>query len=181
MKAYKYYKRSQGIGAIRTVLGLSQEALAMELGISRSLLSKAENKTRSLPTTVMLKLVMLHTRMAGSSETPGPAESKRAAAAHNLQGQDDGPALQLREQMRLDANLLEHRLQLMIAKHNNLVRCLHHVDSILAASEEKGLANAAFLKVHRANLLLKVTKCDPALQVSLQKKIALLRAAAASG
>ena len=56
MKGYRQLKKLQGIGATRLRLGLTQELFALELGMSRSLLSKVENRERSLPLAALAKL-----------------------------------------------------------------------------------------------------------------------------
>lgn len=56
MKASKEFKIMQGIGAVRLRLGLTQKAFALELGISPSLLCRAEKRQRSLPLLALTKL-----------------------------------------------------------------------------------------------------------------------------
>ncbi len=181
MKAYKYYKRMQGIGAVRIVLGLTQEAMAMELGVSRSLLSKAENKTRSLPTAAMIKLAALHARMVELQKTKEndtiPGAAATAAATSELSNM---PVFALIKKMELQAAQLQHDLNVMIHMHGHLVQCLANVEGLLYAPQNQDAGKGlAYLKIHRAIIIRKITRCGPVMQAALRKKIALLRAAAA--
>ncbi len=177
MKAYNYYKKKQGIGAIRMVLGLTQQALASQLGISRGFLSNAENNKRSLPTPAMLKLALLHARITG---TKTPPESGNATPATGTHERSEEPVLELLKKLEQEAARLQHRLQVMICTHAHLVQCLDNVEGLLYAPQNKDAGKGLpYLKIHRSIIIRKITKCSPGMQAVLRKKIALLRAAAA--
>jgi transcriptional regulator with XRE-family HTH domain len=79
MKTFKQYRRIEGIAATRVRLGLSQQEFADQLGISRSLVAKAEGRQRTLPTSTIVKIASLEILLAGANSAkvavqPHPVE-----------------------------------------------------------------------------------------------------------
>ncbi len=64
MKAVKFEKDINGFTGIRKRLGYSQQELAKQLGVGRSLLSMVELGRRSLPVAALQKLAALEKRQA---------------------------------------------------------------------------------------------------------------------
>jgi transcriptional regulator with XRE-family HTH domain len=65
--------RRRELQAARHRLGLSQEALAKALGVTRSAVAKWEGGTLSVPTMVALAVEALERRAAGGSKQRRPA------------------------------------------------------------------------------------------------------------
>ncbi|RYF89828.1 MAG: XRE family transcriptional regulator [Chitinophagaceae bacterium] len=180
MNAFTQYRRMQGLAATRIRLGLSQELFAMQLGISRSLLSKAENKTRTLPTEALLKFSALEMQLQKQALEKQQQGKHRNAAAHSTAQQPDtAPAFDFKKDYTIEASLKEVELQKMIAVYNNSRLRLAHLEMIISDADASVQFLPAFLEIQRFKLLRKLKTCGPAAQVALRHKITLLQAAAA--
>jgi len=66
------------INSVRQQLGISQEYLAILLGVQRTLLEKAEKGLRNLPAPALMKLLQLHEALAKAPKPPAkPVKSLR--------------------------------------------------------------------------------------------------------
>jgi len=175
MKAFKQYKRQQGIGATRIRLGLSQQDFAIQLGVSRSLVSKVENRVRSLPLAALAKLSALETVLAG------------APVHHGMAGKEQGTSEQAAFYLHskgmdycLEIQRLQYRLNGMEAGYQQLCRSLQTIETLLAtdAGKEARLGQG-FLQLQRHSISRKLIKCALPAQAALRQRIALLQAAEA--
>lgn len=174
MIAYKIYKREQGIGAIRMRLGLSQEQFAMQLGVSRSLLSKAEHKKRSLPLAALAKLSALEISMrthALMHTTAQIAQAEQALAQKYLEEKTINYGVEI--------ILLQHELKKMECSYAALGKSLHCLESLIGARHSQELClSAAELHRHYVSLIAKRKRCSLSAQAALRNRIMLLQAGA---
>jgi len=178
MKICRQYKKMQGLGALRMRLGLTQEAFALELGISRSLVSKVENKCRTLPTPALVKLAALEIKLTEAGKTAGPAMLQSMAEEQAMKDQAALRMYCLASNFRKKADRLQHQLQLLESSYGQLRLCLQNVEWLLHSGSVTSGQGQGYLKMHRSILARKLTRCNLPMQVALRQKIALLRAAA---
>jgi transcriptional regulator with XRE-family HTH domain len=176
MKTFKQIRKLEGIAATRIRLGMSQQAFAIELGISRSLLSRVENRQRTLPTATLVKLAVLEMALVTTDKTSGPG--------YSMPGKDIGGHSPLstvnftKTTCQLEVVTLQARLRHMMTRYAQAIQSLSHIDKLMAAAEnEVGRFASVYLHVHRYNIRRKINKCNPAAQAALRYKIALLQAA----
>jgi transcriptional regulator with XRE-family HTH domain len=65
MKTFKYYTRLNSLSCFRRKWGLSQQQVAEQMQISRSMVSMIEHGHRPLPTNILLQLAQLEIKLAG--------------------------------------------------------------------------------------------------------------------
>jgi transcriptional regulator with XRE-family HTH domain len=183
MKAYRKYKTLQGIGSIRIRLGLTQQAFAVELGISRSLLSLVESRSRTLPTAALVKLAAMEAAIAGACNPyaagkPHPAESQDTGADKYAPA-----AIQGREMnSRLQAAQQQYRLKQMELNYGQLRQNLQNIEQVIGAGAFlDGHFSTGFLEGQRYNILRKLSNCNLPAQLALRHKIVMLQAAAELG
>jgi transcriptional regulator with XRE-family HTH domain len=180
MKAFKQYRKLEGIAATRIRLGLSQEAFALELGVSRSLISKAENRERTLPTSAYIKLAGLVITLtaantAGAKAQPHPVELEESCM------NDHAPSVMHYREMnyRVEAESLQNKLTMMRARYQQVRQSLEQVELLIAArADSDDQFSKSCLEMHRYNLCRRLNKCSLPAQASLENKIALKQAAA---
>lgn len=156
----------QGIAAIRSSLGLSQQAFALELGISQSLLSRAENRQRSLPMAALARLSALEIQLVqaagsrGNTTAPPPSASDPLTAA--------------KQQKKItDASHYEATLHNMILRYEQLSKNLETTNSLVSNAGSHFIPG--HLELHRLQLLKKIKLCGPAAQEKLRQKIRLYK------
>ena len=180
MKAFKQYRRIEGIAATRVRLGLSQQEFADQLGISRSLVAKAEGRQRTLPTSTIVKIASLEILLAGansakSAERPHPVEVEETYL------NDHAPSLAYHKEMRCRAEALslQCRLDVMEAKYKQLRLSLDQVETLVETGKGKE-ANfgVGYFEIHRHKLCRTLNKCSMPAQANLRHRIALLYAEA---
>ncbi|RYZ48806.1 MAG: XRE family transcriptional regulator [Sphingobacteriales bacterium] len=181
MKGFRQFKKAQGIGATRLRLGMTQEVFAMELGISRSLLSLAELGKRSLPTFALAKLAALEVSLAGL-ETIRGAEAAAAGIQPEDQFDNDHAAalLHYKEmQCRANADKKQWDLDIMIARYGQLRTSLDEAEQLLAnVPGDMDNSYHCTMNILCFSLRRKISKCDIPAQNALRHKIALLHAEA---
>ena len=180
MRSFIEYKKMQGIAATRVRLGLSQEIFAMELGITRSLLSKAENKQRSLPTTALAKLAALEIALAAETTANMDMHSGPATVIES-QGTEQASTIFHYKEMacRAEAERKEFKLAIMLARYNEYRRSLDQLNLlVLANGGDHPRFQPGKLEVSRFLVQQKLNKCDLPVQANLRHKIALLYAEA---
>ena len=179
MKAYTEYKRMNSIAATRIRLGISQEMFAMELGVSRSMVSKAENRTRSLPMPAMLKLAALELSLA--TEVTDKAVDAVGTAA-------DRPSFTFRQTLAMvrtvgrcssEIERLKEQLYKLETEHFKIQLGLKQVELMeMPGDSAVARVDPRYLPMRRYKLLKKLQKCGPPAQEILKNKVLLLTAAA---
>jgi transcriptional regulator with XRE-family HTH domain len=180
MKAYRKYKTAQGIGAIRTRMGLTQQAFAIELGISKSLVSMVENHQRNLPTSALVKLAAMEKAIAVKST---PADQRKP---HPVELEEDGmnehaPSAMYFKEMncRLEAQKQQYRLNQMEINYSQLRQSLENLEKLIGSEAcLNGNFRQGFLELHRYHITRKLIRCSLPAQAALRHKITLLQAAA---
>lgn len=171
----KHFQNKDGIAGVRLSMGLSQEIFAMELGISRSLLSKVENKKRHLPTDAILKLVALEVNITNSVR---PVENNLLQEVLERPVFDKEPfgikSKVTEKETRLKIKKMQGRLDTMIACYDQLHQSLHRVEMMLEDKMNSGRFMPGVLEMHRYKLLRKLNKCDLVYQEILRNEIVLL-------
>ncbi|MBC7937449.1 MAG: helix-turn-helix transcriptional regulator [Rhizobacter sp.] len=181
MKASKQYHKMQGLAATRLRLGISQQAMALELGISNSFLSRIENGERIIPAAALAKLSALEITIAAAAtvqplqavqgETWSTAEKESFARA----------ALDKGERCRQKAAKLQLDLDIMTTRYNQLCESLNKIASLIsqpAANGEAAPGRASHLEKHRDAMAAKLGRYGRFAQTALRHKIALLYAEA---
>lgn len=181
MIASKTYQTKNGLAALRLRLGLSQQAFAGQLGISRSLLGYAENHKRSLPTSALLRLaaleMVLHQQATQKNTKPAclqatfpiPHTSKKALMQQRIQT------------LHTSLRRRECELQRMLCAHGQAQQCLAQLDLLMTAGPAAtGRFPAGALELHRYTLLRKLNKSGAIPQAHLLNRIEILQASLAA-
>ncbi|RYZ35277.1 MAG: helix-turn-helix domain-containing protein [Sphingobacteriales bacterium] len=168
------------IAATRIRLGLSQELFAMELGVSRSTLSKAENRIRSLPTEAMLKLAQLEIHFAATVNDKLATAVLSDPPPINISPQklnylSKAMCGRYREIERLEIKLQDLRSQQIKMEYASFLLEIAEKKSDV---QESGL-DPRFLPLQRYGIFKKLQKCGPEAQEILRNKILIIKAAAA--
>ena len=179
MKAYKEYRQLNSIASTRIKLGLSQEMFAIELGVSRSAVSKAENKTRSLPTAALLKLAALELSLAAEA-----SDIVQSQYMKSLVKPETGPtAFKL---FNTRTGNLREEISRLLEKQNHLESEYEKLQTALAQVKlmeaDEGTATGRFdpsyLPIRKYKLLRRLNRCGPDAQQALRSKILMHRMAA---
>ena len=178
MKATKKLKKLQGIGATRVRLGLTQELFALELGLSRSLLCKVENRQRSLPLTALSKLAEMEKRLSSIVAARGQAIPAETLQNVTTTPDDDTRAPSARYELQLQR--LQEKLIQMQQSYAALGVSLDCMEGLM--NSDPGYPSnegSVYLQIQCFTLQCKRNKCGLPAQASLQFKIHLLKAAVA--
>lgn len=173
-----YRKSTSSLAIARERLGLTQDDFAAHLGISKSLLQKAEYGSRTVPTHTLVKLASLEILLSQPKPQPAPHPVELEESYLN----DHAPSMiRYRQECRLtEAANLECKLKMMEASYRQLRNSLEHVETLMATGKTMPIAFATSqLAMHKYMLLRKISKCGQPAQNALQHKISLLYAAAA--
>jgi transcriptional regulator with XRE-family HTH domain len=179
MKSLKDFEKMHGIGSTRLRLGLTQQAFALELGISRSYLALCENGQRSLPVAALTKLAALHICMAatdiadhGSLQKEMFSDAENAMASREFYKQE--------QKCLLEAARCQELLDKMLVRYQQVRQCLSQVEMLIEAATHDGSTALlpGHLEMQRDSLLIKLMKCSQPAQASISNKIALLYAEA---
>jgi transcriptional regulator with XRE-family HTH domain len=159
-------------------LGLTQYEFAAHLGISKSLLQKAEYGRRTVPTHALVKLASLEILLCQPKPQPAPHPVELEESYLNDHA---ASMIRYRQECRLtEAANLECKLKMMEARYRQLRNSLEHVERLMAAGKTSPIAlGPAQLAMHHYMLLRRISKCGQPAQRALQQKISLLYAAAA--
>ena len=160
----------------RTRLGLSQEQLAEQLGISRSALSMAEYGRRNLPVAALLKLAQLEIKMAAAMVTATAITAKETNIT--IPPQTSFESIQIRElQCELQIQKLSNLLQTMTIQYKKYDTQLRLLDAILEKeSDEPTNVFSLSLQLQRDQVRRQLSRCGPTEQSLLRNRIALLGA-----
>ena len=182
MKTYAQYRRLEGIAATRVRLGFSQQAFADQLGISRSMVSKAETRRSTLPTYVLVKLANLEITMAAAmTAKTNAAQQALPVEVENSCTNDHAPMVLEYKEMkcRAEAESLQCQLKLMENKYKQLRDSLTQVEAMIEGGNSvPGNLGTVYLQGHRLDLLKKINKVSQPAQADLRHRVALLHAAA---
>lgn len=173
MKAYHQFKKQQGIARLRLKLGLTQEAFAKELGISRSMLSKAENRIRSLPTNALLKLAGLEIKYAEISNRQSNDTNEEGGAGLTPVTISESEMATVNAESKIEK--WEKELEKMADSYEKLKKTLQEVDNVIAHNSFLERFLPGSIESQRYKLIKKIHKCDPTTQQLLRKKIELLK------
>ncbi len=180
MKSGKQYRKEHGIGATRLKLGLTLKALAMELGISESMLSRVEQGERRLSAGALAKLSSIEIEMAAviSVQNKRPyQEVWSEVEKKSLAGKADAKAVRCRQR----AAFLQASLNRMQDRYNKICKSLGELESLINSSEGSGDPlnfKPGHLQKHRDVLETKFRHCGKCAQIDLHRKITLLHAEA---
>lgn len=170
----------QGIAATRLRLGLSQEMFAIELGVSRSMLSKAENGVRLLPTAALLKLAALEISITAGAPAKLQEQMSKPATGTATINQSLPLVTATRHSFITEAEKCKNKLDVLIARYKKVLLNMSQVELIMTGmvAENEKFA-PGYLQLHRYKQLRKLKHCGPAAQDALRNKISLLYAAQA--
>jgi transcriptional regulator with XRE-family HTH domain len=172
--------KPNGFTATRLRLGLSQQQLAMQLGISKAAVGMAETGRRNLPVAALFKLAELEIKMANATVTTsvntGSNTDKQTIQDSPIQGRSE--EIQIRElQCELQIQKLTDSLNKMIVQHKRLHTQLQLLDSVIQSDPEStGNMLGLCMHLHRERVARQLAKCCPTEQALLRNKIALLSA-----
>ncbi len=172
----KYYTTTSGLAATRQRLGLSQSAIALELGISRSMVNMVERGERSLSSETLIKLAGLEISLAvldnqSTTRTPHPSEAFTPFDRDVLEACEDNE-----QRCRHRANMASYRLDKMIEDYENERRVVDCYDQ-LAAGGYAWTQEPSF-KARHYRALDKMRRCGIHAQTILRNRVALLNAEA---
>lgn len=179
MIAIKTYQTKNGLADLRLRLGLSQQAFARLLGISRSMLGHAENRNRCLPTTALIQLAALELSL---QQQASPREGGLAYCPGLLQPQPVANALLQQHISALQVKLRSRQCELerMQRAHLQAQQCLAELNVLInAGAEVTSRFPPGSLELHRYALLRKLNRSGPLEQAHVHSKINGLRAALA--
>src|SRR5882724_6629894 len=108
-----------GIKQLRQSLGISQQAMADYLSISRSHLSMVEIGHRSHPSAMLLKLLRMEIKLAGAHSTHTRAVTEKQAASTN------NMLRRKAEAYSVQATIANYKLEAML---NEYEQCLKTID-----------------------------------------------------
>jgi transcriptional regulator with XRE-family HTH domain len=170
----------QSLKEIREKFSITQRQLAEFLNISRDLLARAENGSRSLPTPALLKLNKLYslsTSLKVVKDIPKPADEQKQT--DKLSPQPCLPAGRLNitiQRCRLMANKLQGDLDAMISLQHKTIFWHQIVQQLL--SETVSQHERLWLEIQLETARRKLLKCNTAKQLQLRLKIHMLFAEA---
>lgn len=175
MKGYRQLKKLQGIGATRLRLGLTQELFALELGMSRSLLSKVENRERSLPLAALAKLSEMEKRLSLHPALPGGAMHLERPQHASLPTADFTMVRRAREEPQLKE--LRKKLEQMQQSYAVLGASMACMEQLMQADPGyPSNPGSVYLQIQCYTLQCKLKKCGPTAQNGLHLRIQLLEA-----
>ena len=173
MKTGSDHPQTQGLADIRQQLGLSQQLMAYQLGISRSLVSRAEKYNRSLPAAALQKLAALEKRMA-TADIVVTRFSLPKTDISNKNGIITAKKFNTAEEAKLE--VLTVKLSQMKERYQQLQQQLADLMAMKQAGEGSAELAPALLELQHYKLLRKLHHCNIPAQQKLEHKIYLLTA-----
>ena len=168
------------LAASRAKLGLTQEQMAMQLGISKSMVKLVETNRRSLSTDKLAQVAMMEQQLEvlqlqNKVELPASMKNIYKDAGRSF----DMDLQYLGHRCTHRAMKLKKQLKRMEREHEALRASLLNLEALEAfrGIASDGLAEA--LTLNRPKLLKKIVKCSGYAQEMTRKKIAVLQAEAA--
>lgn len=152
---------------IRETLGISQQQLAVFLGIPRSLVSMYEGGRRELPTNAMTKLSQLLLSLHNNTMLSNQPALPQTHAAKDL-----AVMQQYKKQCCREAALTQKQLQRMKAEFQRGLQALMAVDYLFEQlpKGETSHKDQLWLELLKAKNLKKMKRCSTAQQVKLMLK-----------
>ena len=165
----------------RERLGLSQEQLAEYLGISRSVLANYERTRRSLPTAALIRLSQLEIMFANMQQSKSNAHKEFHQPAV-IQRQNAARQAFIKEAKYIDFKIAKIKreltlLQTMYAQTQEWLFVIQGL-SIADLPEKTRARHLKWTAIAQDAATKKLERCDPAAQMMLEIKIAVLAAKA---
>jgi len=165
------------LAASRAKLGLTQEQLAMQLGISKSLVKMVETNRRSLSTDKLAQVAKMEQQMdllQLQNNTELPESLKEIYSKTEASVDMSIEYLGLRCSHR--AMKLKRQLKRMEREHESMRAGLLNLEALQSMRPQSGKGIAENILLNRPALLKKIMKCSLNAQEMTRKKIALLHA-----
>ncbi|CAN5886136.1 hypothetical protein BH11BAC4_BH11BAC4_06670 [soil metagenome] len=175
MNIRHYYPNTDGLAGLRTRLGYTQQQLADQLNISRSLVAMVENKKRSMPADMLIKMASLEIQLAGNkmqqqTVLPHPAELEFSMPDIH------SPSLYERAlKGRLQSRKLSAKLERMTGQYQETRKYLELL-TLLLENKEANEDSISWWKASERSCIKKLEKCSLREQALLRNKIALVNA-----
>ena len=170
-----------GITAIRKKLGLNQQQVAEWLGISRSLVALYEREERKLPHSAVVQLAALEIALYGIQQTRLTAGHKQQSNPHSFQRHEYAKRSLNRQAKACGFKAAKMRMKLITLKtaHEQMAEWLEAIESlILQLPKDPGNnMKLLWLQAQQQMALKKLQECDPAAQLIMEAKIAVMDAA----
>ncbi len=172
--------RINSLAITRARLGLTQQQMAVQLGISVSMIKQVETNRRFLTSDNLVKLAALEITMANIHKQ---VEEKLPVSMQEMDASADAgyqlEAIFQESRCRHLAKQLEKELKKMEVDYEQIKTTLYNLDAVATLTLKP---NDPFLRTMmqvRPKLMRKLIKCSLQAQVNVKKKIALLHAEAA--
>lgn len=154
-------------------MGMSQERMAIYLGISRALLAMVETGNRTLPVNAIIKLGQLEAVLNNLTANPTPsslAEMQRQASEHRA------VLNKLYASCTREIKAAQRQLAWMQDQYEGCMRSLQLVAYELAklGNSEADQLQRVNMELHEQETLKKLQQCGPGAQGRLRHKINVL-------
>ena len=171
MKTSKQIKILAGVTRVRIQLGMTQEMLALYIGVSKSLVSMVENGNRQLPVSALKIIHDLEKALQHPAEAAPATPIKKEVAATPL---DSWQQAQLNiKQLRLKE--LQYEYNRMASRYEQLAKSSGHIRHLLSMPGHKASSRATRLLVFQLGKLCdKMQTCNDAARTRKQWQMALL-------
>jgi transcriptional regulator with XRE-family HTH domain len=159
----------RSLKTIRESFGLSQEQLAIYLGVSRSSINMAERGNRGLPTAALEKLALLQKSQQNNIIYRQKALQQRAA-------KDNMAIKQYLKKCQNEIQLLQKELALMQEHYGQCINVMLALEHLLEAAPASGkpTKEQLWLEILAAETQKKMAGCSHGKQVILQLQIKAL-------
>lgn len=159
----------RSLKTIRENFGLSQEQLAIYLGVSRSSINMAERGTRGLPTAALGKLALLQKSQQTNIVYRQKALQQRAA-------KDAAEIKRYLKKCQNEILLLQKELTLMQEQYGQCINVMQALEHLLQATPALGkpTKEQLWLEILEAETVKKMANCNHGKQVILQLQIKAL-------
>jgi transcriptional regulator with XRE-family HTH domain len=170
-------KPTSALASIRARLGLTQEQMGEQLGISRSMIKMVETARRFLSSDALVKLAALEIRMTAM---PSVAKSALPACVKELYDNENKEYAEESSghetNCKYKALQQERKLAKMKAEHDDLVSCLQNIEAVCKTHHDDNSKVLYPLLLTRTSLLQKLSRCSPQAQAIVKNKIPMLYA-----
>ncbi|MEO8769973.1 MAG: helix-turn-helix domain-containing protein [Ferruginibacter sp.] len=171
-------KPVNALASTRARLGLTQDQMAEQLGISHSMVKMIETNKRFLSSVALIRLASLEIRLAALPEAGKSALPACVKELYDNAGKDYAQLTKSHElNCTYKAMILENKLEKMQADHEELVSCLHSMEAISKTQYDESSDPLTYnLLLNRTRLLQKLSRCSPQEQAIARNRIAMLYA-----
>ncbi|MBC7937104.1 MAG: helix-turn-helix transcriptional regulator [Rhizobacter sp.] len=173
MKLSRKLKVLNGVTCIRVRMGITQQALAQYLGISKSLVSMVENNRRTLPFSALKRVSELEINVCEAGVLLGnqgyklPAYEESVSEKMIREGREEINRLRLKE--------LQFQLNHMITRHQSILAELQHLNLAINVTDSQTSAfGLRSFERGKELLLKKLNRCDQRARAKIEGKIAML-------